>query len=227
MDLSLGLIGGLGVGASVHYYERLARAYEERKTPMRLLMAHADIHQAARYAQAGDRAGMAEYLCGLIEQLKRGGAEVAAIPAVTPHMCWRELEAISPLPLVSILDAVAAEVQSAGYRRVALFGTRYTIASGFFGALDGVQVVTPIPEEIEAIHAAYFQMATEGRGTREQHRELTAIAQTLRARDGVEAILLAGTDLALVFQDDNTPFPYVDCSAAHIRAILARLHGAD
>ena len=60
-------------------------------------------------------------------------------------------------------------------------------------------------------------------GTKEQYEELTRIAQTLCARDRVEAILLAGTDLALVFHEGNTPFPYLDCAAAHIRAIVERL----
>jgi aspartate/glutamate racemase len=35
----------------------------------------------------------------LIERLARGGAELAAITAVTPHICIRELEKISALPL--------------------------------------------------------------------------------------------------------------------------------
>jgi aspartate racemase len=222
-DRCLGLVGGLGVGAAVHYYQHLAKSYEARESPLRLLMAHADMRHAVRYVEAGDRPGLARYLCGLIEQMRAGGAEIAAVPAVTPHICVRELKAISPLPLVDILDAVAREVQSAGYRRVALFGTRFTIRNSFFGALEGVDVVMPRPEEIEAIHAAYFAMASSGEGNAEQHETLTRIAQTLCSRDKVDAILLAGTDFALVFHEGNITFPHMDCAAVHIRAILAEL----
>jgi len=42
-------------------------------------------------------------------------------------------------------------------------------------------------------------------------------------RDAVEAIILAGTDLALLFDDANTDFPFVDCAALHIQAILKEL----
>jgi aspartate racemase len=224
-DRCLGLVGGLGVGAAVHYYQQLAKAYEGRESALHLLMAHADMRRVVRCVETGDRKALAEYLCSLIEQMRAGGAAIAVVPAVTPHICVQELKAISPLPLVDILEAVAREVRAAGYRRVALFGTRFTVQSAFFGALEGVEVVTPRPEEIDAIHAAYFAMASSGEGTAEQHETLTRIAHTLCSRDKVEAILLAGTDLALVFNQNNISFSYVDCAAAHIRAILAELAG--
>jgi|SRR5579883_1467425 len=224
-DRCLGLIGGLGVGAAVHYYQELARAYEGREQPLRLLMAHADMRRAVQYATAGDAQALAAYLCELIEQLRCAGAELAVVPAVTPHLCIEELKAISPLPLVNILESVAQEVRAKGYRKVALFGTRFTIERAMFGALEGVDVVMPRPEEIDAIHAAYFAMASENNGTAAQHETLTKIAHTLIERDGVEAILLAGTDLALVFRADNTSFPYLDCAAVHLLAIVEAMQG--
>ena len=59
-----------------------------------------------------------------------------------------------------------------------------------------------------------------GTFSEEQRRELTAMAQTLLRRDGGDAIILAGTDLALLFNDTNTDFPCIDCAAVHLRAIL-------
>ena len=59
-----------------------------------------------------------------------------------------------------------------------------------------------------------------GAGSEAQHRGLTALARTLRERDGVEAILLAGTDLSAIFNDTNTDFPHLDCARVHIQAIM-------
>jgi aspartate/glutamate racemase len=36
----------------------------------------------------------------------------------------------------------------------------------------------------------------------------------------VDAIMLAGTDLALIFNETNTDFPHIDCARVHIQAIL-------
>jgi aspartate racemase len=57
-------------------------------------------------------------------------------------------------------------------------------------------------------------------GGDEDRERLTSIADALIRRDSVEAIILAGTDLALIFNESNTSFPHVDCARAHLDAIL-------
>jgi len=49
------------------------------------------------------------------------------------------------------------------------------------------------------------------------------VAHALIRRERVEAILLAGTDLNLILSETNAGFPAVDCAAAHIDAIVARM----
>src|SRR5277367_6010416 len=100
----LGLIGGIGVGAAVHYYEELAKAHDARGRALDLLMINADIRRVLGHVGAGESLGLARYLAGLIGRLKASGAEIAAIAAVAPHICMPELLKISPLPLVNLLD---------------------------------------------------------------------------------------------------------------------------
>jgi aspartate/glutamate racemase len=83
----LGLIGGLGPLATIHYYRELVNAHAGE-----MLVIHADMQHALAYVTRADRAGLAEYFAGLIERLAGGGAEVAAISAITPHIAsanWR------------------------------------------------------------------------------------------------------------------------------------------
>ena len=206
---NLGLIGGLGPGATLHYYRELAKARSGE-----FLLVQADMHRVVGHVQAGDRIGLAQYFAHLIERMARGGAELAAISAVTPHICIRELEKLSPLPLVNIIEETAAEIRSRGYRRVALFGTRFVVESRMFGMLEGIDVL--VPEQVESIHQAYMQTvegSTEGRAV------LSRIAKELP----VDAIVLAGTDLAMIYDETNTDFPHLDCARIHIDAILRRL----
>ena len=219
----LGLIGGLGVGAAVIYYEQLAKAHKAAGQPLRLLMAHADLDRVAGHVRAGETAELAEYLGELIDRLAAAGATFAAIPAVTAHICLPELKPRSPLPILDVLELTARAIQARGLRRVALFGTRYVIETRMFGALPGVDVVMPAPAEIDAIHDNYFELVNTGRGSDAVRGRLIGIADTLRRREGVESIVLAGTDLALVFDEGNTPFPVVDCTRIHLDAILANL----
>jgi aspartate racemase len=219
----LGLIGGLGVGATVYYYRRLAKAHEERGRTLDMVITHAEVPRVFEYAGAGDRDGLAEYLMGFILRLRAAGAEFIAIPAVTPHLCMRELEATSPLPLFNIFDPLVDELVARGVRRAAVFGSRYVIESSLFGMAGNVQIVLPTSDEVNFIHNIYSQLSEKGVGTEEQHRDLTALADTLRHREGVDAIIMAGTDLTTIFNEGNTPFPYVDCAALHLERIVKGL----
>jgi aspartate racemase len=224
---SIGLVGGLGVGAAVHYYRRLFEAHTQRGAALNLVMAHAQTTEALRLYAAGDVNALAEYLAGFIRSLAAAGAGFAVIPAITPHLVIDELQAISPLPVLSIFPPLVEAVRKRKIGRAAALGTRYTVATDLFGRLPGVELVRPQADEIKEIHAIYQQILDGRHNPAEAHRRLTKIAQALIARERVEAILIAGTDLAEVFNESNTPFPHIDCAAIHIEAIVeAALDGS-
>ena len=223
----LGLIGGLGVGATVYYYRELVKAHAGRGCVPNLLIVHADVNRVLQYAATGDVAQMAEYFLVLIRRLEAAGAKVAAIPAITPHICEPELSPRSPIPLVSLVDEIVGEVRHRELRRVALFGTRFTIETGLFGRLKAADVVSPTTSEIEFIHQAYLQIVNSGSGTEEQYQGLRQVAHTLLERENVEAIILAGTELSLIFNEANLDFPHIDGSSLHLDAIMRQLTTPD
>jgi aspartate racemase len=218
----LGLIGGLGPGATVHYYRELIAAHEKRARVPRLLIAHADVQQVYAAVTAKDFDGLARYLAGLVAQLAAGGADITAIVAATPHICADQLVALSPLPLVNMLTEVAQAVRTRGLKRVALLGTRFTLETRMFGCLGDIEVIVPQAHEIDGIHRIYGDFLA-GRDTDMQAEELRKLAQTFVARDGAQSVLIAGTDLSSVFTESNAGFPMIDCAAVHIDAIVKRL----
>lgn len=218
----LGLIGGLGPGATVHYYRELVAAHEKQARVPRLLIAHADVKYVYATVAAKDFNALASYLAGLTANMAAGGAELSAIVAATPHICAAQLAAISPLPLIDILAEVAAVVRAQGLQRVALLGTRFTIETHLFGCLGDVEIVMPSADEVDRIHRIYTDIVA-GRGLDAQTEELRKLAQTFVTRDGAQAVLLAGTDLSMVFGESNAGFPAIDCARIHIDAIVKRL----
>jgi aspartate racemase len=219
---SIGLIGGVGVGAAIHYYRELARIHAERGHVLNLIMSHAHFDRVRGAVAAGDKQGLASYLGTLIKQMKAAGAEFAVLPAVAPHIAITELIELSPLPLVNLLTEVKHEIDARRLRRVALLGARYVIESRLYGQLESVEIVMPQPDEIDYIHATYFQVAEAGICTAAQREGLARMAHKLIERDRVEAIVLAGTDLALVFDESNIDFPHIDAARVHLDAIVNR-----
>jgi aspartate racemase len=215
-----GLVAGLGVGAGIFYYKALVDASLARGVTPRLLMVHADVRYVTSRAAARATRELAEYLGGLLQQLARGGAEVATIPAFAPQVCADELAAITPLPLISLLDAIAAEIERRRFNRVALFGARVTMETRMFGRLAGTEVILPTPDELDTIAATYGRIVEDGRASDEYYNRLLTLAHTLIERERLDGIVLAGTDLSFVFNPGNTDFPHLDGARVHIDAIV-------
>jgi aspartate racemase len=215
----VGLLAGLGVGAAIHYYKELAFAAESQGRALDMVMVHARTARIFEYAAAGDGDGMAAYLNGFIIRLAAAGAEFAVIPAVTPHSCFRELLTISPIPVLSIFEPLVREIARRDIRRVSVFGSEPVMKAGLYGQLGDIEVVGHPTEELQYLRDTYQVLLDTGVGTAEQHGGLTALAHTIIERDHVDAIVLAGTDLALVFNESNTDFAYLDCAALHLAAV--------
>jgi aspartate racemase len=218
-----GLVTGLGVGAGMFYYKALVDAHIARGLSPRLLMVHADVRRVMAMAAAREAQQLAEYLAGLLQQLALGGAEIASIPAFSPQVCARELASMSPLRLISLLDAIISEVEHRRYRRLALFGARVTMETRMFGSLEGLDVVMPKADELDTIAGIYVRVVEEARASVEDYERLRELAHTLIDREGLDAIVLAGTDLAFVFNPENTDFPYLDGARIHIEAIMREI----
>jgi aspartate racemase len=221
----LGLIAGLGVGAAIHYYKALALAAESHNRALDMVMAHAQTSRVFEYVDAADPEGLAVYLNGFLARLHAAGAQFAVIPAVTPHYCIRELQAISPTPILSIFEPLNRELASRRIRRISIFATRQVMDAALYGQVYDAEVIPHPPEELQLLHETYLTLLNSAAGTTEQHRALTTVAHTILKRDHVDAIVLAGTDLALVFNEANTDFPHLDCAALHLQAIKNSLFG--
>jgi len=220
---AVGIVGGLGVGATVDYYARIAAACRARGVVPDLTIVHADVDRGQGYVREGRLDELAAYLAGFIDRLQRAGAEAAVLPAVTPHICLDRLLPRLSIPLVSIFDAIAAETARRGLRRVALFGTTFTMEGSLWGRLPGLEIVKPRPDEIAFVGRAYQRLLDTQRGDDAETAGLRALAAELQRRDGAEAILLAGTDLAVIFDEDNAGFPCIDVARVHIDAIVETL----
>jgi aspartate racemase len=226
-EIAIGLVGGLGPGATIHYYERLTAAFIERGATPRFMISHADFRYVLARITETALDDLADYLASHIESLARAGAGFAAIGAVAPHLCASQLRARITLPFVDLIDCVRAELLRRRVRRVAVLGTRFVMQSAMYGRLHEFEVIQLPQDALEFVHANYMKIASAGSVARSGANigGLRKIAESLIARQGVEIIVLAGTELSLVFNEMDCGFPALDCARAHIHAILMRAFG--
>ena len=220
---TFGIVAGLGMGAGIFYYRSLVNAQLARGLSPRILMVHADVRRVMAHAAARETRLLATYLAGLLGQLADGGAQLGTIPAFSPQICAQELAEMTPVPLVSLLDVIGAEVERRNLQRLSIFGARVTMETNLFGRLQNVEVVSPSPEEIDLVANTYVRIVKDEQTSQHDYENLRVLAHTLIHRERLDAILLAGTDLSFVFNPENTDFPHLDGARVHIDAIMRRL----
>ncbi len=216
----IGLVGGLGPAATVHYYQGLLAECEKRELLARIVISHADAPRVLAAAAEGNLKGMALYLAERLAELDRAGAGVSAIAAVTPHMCLPELAQLTQSHLVDIVHVLNHDLKRSGIKRIALMGTRATVGGRMFDRLEAT-VVDPSPEQVARIHDLYVSIVYKGQVDPDEADALGMLARDLKQELQVQAIVLAGTELALVPAKIWEGVRVVDCAKLHIEAIVA------
>jgi aspartate racemase len=218
--MHIGLIGGIGPAATEFYYRNLVRAHAAANCVLELTIVQADIRDLIQNMSDGAPDKQAELFFRLTRRLQAAGAEAVAVTSIAGHFCIRELEALSPLPVINAIPEIEAALINRGLRRVGLLGTRVVMQSRIYGGVSAVDVVLPQGESFDATHNAYVAMAAAGQADDQQRELLFSVGNDLCRKQGAEAVVLAGTDLFLAFEGRDSGFPTMDCARVHIDALL-------
>lgn len=219
--MHIGLIGGIGVAATMVYYQRLIAAAATRGVPrLDLTIVHGEIHELIRNNLADRRAEQAQAFLPLVTRLKDAGCDCAALSSLGAHFCFDELAALSPLPLVSAVTPLDAYFVEQGIKRVGLLGTRVVMRTRLYGQLARTEALA-LDDEIEILGQAYQEVAVAGTCSASQ-QDLFLDAGRRMIAAGADAIVLAGTDLNLAFDGQNPGYRVVDALDVHV-ALLADL----
>ncbi|WP_299885596.1 aspartate/glutamate racemase family protein [uncultured Ruegeria sp.] len=223
--MHIGLIGGIGVAATVVYYQRLSAAIAAREKPLELTIVNADVQELIRNNLADERDAQARVYAGLLNRLQAAGADCAAITSLGGHFCYDETVPLSPIPLVSAVKPLDAYFASQGFGTVGLLGTRVVMQTKLYGQLVQTRAVA-LEDEIDTLGQTYQDMAVAGICS-EQDRALFLDAGHRMVNDlNADAIVLAGTDLNLAFDGQDPGYTVVDALDVHVE-LLARLAGKE
>ena len=218
-SIQIGLIGGIGPAAQDYYIRRLIDIFANADAPLDLTTAHADAPTVLANLADDRRIEQAEIFGRLTDRLALVGVEFVAVTSIAGHFCRRELAARSTLPVVDLIEVVAAHVEALGVDRIGILGTKTVMQSQFYGGIPTVAVIAPSVPHLDDVHQAYVAMATGGIVSMAQREIFESAARRLIDDAGAQAILLGGTDLTLVFNQDTSPFPVIDCAAIHAQQI--------
>jgi len=227
---TLGIVGGIGPESTVEYYRSIIAAYRGRKRDgsyPRIIINSIDMKRLVDLIAADELSEVSEHLSGEVRKLERAGADFGLLAANTPHIVFDELRRRSPIPLISIVEATREAAQAMGLKRIGLFGTRFTMRARFYQNVfseGGMTLVVPDEGEQDYIHEKYMSELVPGVFLPETRERLLSIADRMRAREGIEGLILGGTELPLILRDEtHGGIPLLDTTRIHVNAAVAQL----
>ncbi|MGH7629729.1 MAG: aspartate/glutamate racemase family protein [Gemmatimonadales bacterium] len=226
---TLGIVGGIAPGSTIDYYRLIIASYREQTgdgSYPSILINSIDLARMLNLVGAGRLPELTTYLRAEVERLARAGADFGLLASNTPHIVFEELAREAPIPLLSIVEASRDAAVELGLRAVGLLGTRFTMQGRFYPAVfakRGIAVRAPRAEDLAYVHEKYMQELVPGEFRPDTLGEFLAIIDRLK-QDGVEGVLLAGTELPLLLRDTtNASVPLLDTTRIHVRRAVAEL----
>jgi aspartate racemase len=221
---TLGLIGGMSWESTVPYYRLINEAVAEQLGGLhsaRIILYSVDFHDIERMQADGDWAAAGDMLADVGRRLRAAGADALVLCTNTMHKLAPAIEAAVDIPLLHIADPTAAAVRAAGYVRVGLLGTRFTMEEAFYRDRlcdrHGLQVLVPDKPDRDTVHDIIYGELCRGVVRPDSRNAYRRIIANL-AGQGAQAIILGCTEISLLVGAADADLPMFDTTAIHARA---------
>jgi aspartate racemase len=224
----VGILGGMGPEATLNCYQQLivnTPAAGDQDHLRVVIVGNPKVPDRTRAILENGPSPLPVLIEGC-HALERAGAQFIIIPCVTAHCFFEPLQAASPLPIVSILDVVAAHINKhhANFKTIGLMATSGTLQSGIFQerlkaagfncVTCSAQIQDKIMTAIYAIKSARPALSREAIAA-----DLAAAAQTLVDKRA-EGIIAGCTEIPLGLRQADVTVPYFDSLQILARAAI-------
>lgn len=209
----LGVIGGLGPMATAYFMELVTdmtdAATDQEHLPM-LIYSAPSIPDRTRYILDNTSENPLPEMLRIGNVLTQQGAERIAIPCVTAHYFFDELESGISAPLINGVMEVAQHLKDHGITKAGIMATDGTVKSRVFHReLEklGIEAVVPSADRQADVMSLIFDNIKAGKPV--NLIRFSDIAEELRS-NGAQAIILGCTELSLIKRDHAIGAGFLD-----------------
>ncbi len=200
----LGVIGGLGPMASAYFMHLVTdmTAADTDQEHIEILM-HSCPQIPDRTAYILDHTKESPFpkLAEVGAGLKRGGAEVIAMPCITAHYFQHELEETVGVPIINAIEETATYLKERNILDVGVMATNGTVQSGLFQTTMekyGIRTYIPTAPMQEQVMDIIYKCVKAGKPI--DVEKVRAVKESL-LEAGSRIILLGCTELSMIKRD--------------------------
>lgn len=218
----IGILGGISPISTVKYYEYITRQYYVRHKNYyypEIVIYSLNFQQFTDYENDSDKDNYISEIMKGVSALQNAGADFIIMAANSPHAVFDEVEALSAVPLLSIVKVAADQAQREGLKTLLLTGIKFTMQSSFYiKALSerGIRVLVPMLEEQNEIDRIIFEELAAEIFTMESKNKLLAIINNYR----VDGVILGCTELPLILKQEDIDVRLLNTLELHAEAAL-------
>ena len=222
----IGLVGGTGPESTLMYYKELNSRIDsltDGKAMPDIVIDSVDFRRAWSYVVDERYDLLTDYLSEKVDNLKKSGAEVISLTAVTMHAVVDEICEKTGADLVSIPKAVCKEAKCRGYKTIGLLGTALTMDKDYMKKdfrEAGINVIVPDKSDQELVAKRIYEELENGIVKDSTLKEFQEIIMKMKENYGIEALVLGCTELPLLLNNDNCPVPCLDSVEIHIKELI-------
>jgi aspartate racemase len=226
----IGILGGMGPEATLSLFEKIIAntpATRDQDHLRVIIDSNAKIpDRTPAILGQGDSPVPAMVESG--RALERAGADFIVIPCVSAHFFLDELQAQLTLPILSLFDTVAEELerQQPAPAAVGLLATTGTVHGRKFQERlqkSGMDTLVPGLDDQKRVMSVIYRLkaTSSGSGREEMRSELRSVVAALVDRGG-KAIVAGCTEIPLVLRSQDAPVPFFDSLLVLARAAIVR-----
>ncbi|MFL6244423.1 MAG: aspartate/glutamate racemase family protein [Thermoanaerobaculia bacterium] len=229
---TLGIVGGIAPESTIDYYRSIIASYRRQKNDgsyPRILINSIDLTHMIGLIGAGEIRALTDLMIESVQQLARGGADLALFASNTPHLVYDDVAKASPIPMISIVEETCLAAQSLRLQKLGLFGTRFTMQASFYPRVFGASamtVIAPAAEEQAFIHEKYMGELVAGVFRDDTRAQLIAIIRAMKERHQIDGLILGGTELPLILKEPAYDgVTVLDTTRIHVESAVKRVMG--
>jgi aspartate racemase len=231
--MKIGMIGGIGPESTVDYYQRLIMLYQKNVSGddyPEIIINSINMTAMLKFVSDRNWDGLVGMLADAVDLLYKAGADLAFIASNTPHVVFEQVRRVSPIPLVSIVEATRMEAEKLGLKKVGLLGTLFTMESSYYQAEfnnAGIAVVVQNEEEKQYIQQKLFSEIEHGVFLEETRKGLLKIVKMFITDKSIDGVVLGCTELPLILTKDEYGIPFLNTTEIHAQRIFEKYMGLD
>lgn len=223
----VGLLGGMSCESTVEYYKIINS--EVRKqfggcSSAEIVMESFNFKEieSLQFQDKWDELG--EKLSIAANNLVRSGAEYIVICTNLMHKVAPIVQKNIPVPLIHMVDSVAAEIKKQKMDTVGLLGTIFTMEEPFYTQKladeYGITTVIPNLEDRHEVSRIIYEELCQGKITETSRQKYLEIIDDMKER-GAQGVILGCTEIPLLLK--TASIPVFDTTKIHAMSIVEKM----